>query len=450
MGKNLTDKDVMRDIETISRGRKFVRLSEPATCANGRIKIIPDDKLDHYASLGEKEVSNNAIKFVPASGAATRMFKALNNVLGKFENIKDVSGNTDFIKFWNNLRTFPFYSELAEVMKKNVLDIDEEIRAGKPQNILKFLLSPAGLNYAGKPKLFLTFHLDNGRPATAFEGHVKEARWLTGGKLHFTVSPEHRAEAETMAKKISGVDVSFSEQKKSTDTIAMLPDCSAPFRTKDGNLYFRQSGHGALISNLNEVAGMAKYVLIQNVDNLPGGSEKILKWKRAFLGFVRELELKSEMVRPLVVSAMVPNDGEPGGGPFAVVDEDTEEARNEIIEQSQINMNDPEQKSILMRSTHFNPVFLAIVTRDKNGKQFDLTKYAKRTGGAVFIVEKTHPQTGEPFISLDTGLWNGEIWYMDQIFVEMPEFTFCPAKTVLDLSPVIRPARAGTPYQEKI
>lgn len=521
---------VAKDMAVISGGKVFAQISEPATLANGRINVISETDFPFLISEAERWIMPHLLKFVPASGAATRMFKDLNAVYGKYSMLAEVNGRLDelsklekkskevdeeintlkaFKKFWEQIRTYPFYAELSKVMLDKGKDLESVIRKEDVKTVLKYLLTPEGLNYSGKPKLALTFHLDNGAPRTAMEEQVKEAVWLSGGKVHFTVSPDFYEKAHVMADELTEayaakgviVNISFSTQAPVTDTIAMKPDGSGPFRTADDKLYFRQSGHGALLPNLNEAATKYPFVLIQNVDNLPGGSTDIIAWKMAFLGhfarmqreiyglanvllrvklneealaiaftkvsydFKRPVDIRAYTAasmmdrqrmlfeaidRPFVLSAMVPNEGEPGGGPFSVVDPNTGFATNQIVEGSQINKSDPQQKAQLEKSTHFNPVFLVVGTRDFMGRPFDLEKYALREGSAVFVVDKNHPQTGEPFKSLDTGLWNGCIGNCLQLFVEMPGETFGPAKTVLDLSPENRPFRGGNPYGDII
>lgn len=513
---------VAKDMAVIAFGKQYADIVEAATKANGRIGSMDIVKLPELIKLGASHVMPHLAKFVPASGAATRMFKDLNTVFANYQNLDEVNarlseGNlpkgeaaqlNSFINFWSDIRTYPFFGELEAVMAEKGINANEKIEQGDVNTVLAFLLTPKGLNYAGKPKLALTFHLDEGIPRTAMEEHVKEAVWLSkNGRVHFTVSPFFLEQAQMMAKELTeayakkgiSIEISFSVQDPSTDTIAMKPDGKGPFRTADGGLYFRQSGHGALLKNLNEQAKSSEFVLVQNVDNLPGGGTEILMWKMAFLGHFAKLQkslfetvkllaenelsegelakvfeivtseykrpidikryseadgagrqkiLLEALDRPLVLSAMVPNKGEPGGGPFSAKDPSLGWATNQIIEGSQINKAEAGQKAVLDAATHFNPVFLLIGTRNAWGKTYDLEKFAVREGSAVFVVEKNHPQTGAPFKSLDTGLWNGCIGRTLQMFVELPVETFGPAKMVYDLNGKNRPFRQGTPYAE--
>lgn len=506
---------IIKQIELLSTGKNFLELIKPATVDNGRIKQIQDSDFSRLIDIWKKNISSNIVKFIPASGAASRMFKALNTVYSEnFDKIKEVSdriesGNgeklyLDFMTFWKNLKTFPFYDELKSVMTGNGFSLDEEYDSGLIQNILKYLLTEEGMDYANKPKLFLTFHIDNSNSRLAMEEHIKESLWLTGGKLHFTVTPSHMKAAKELADfftkkyKESGFDIniSFSVQDPATDSVALTLETNEIHRNPDGSLFFRQSGHGALSKNIDRL--YSNYILIQNVDNLAGGSDEILDWKKAFMGLFFTIEERAHVLarglankdilsedlineaygyatgelnrtinktkfdekdlnekakilldiynRPVVLAGMVPNEGEPGGGPFVVKDCKTGLPVNQIVEGAQQDHSDPEQVEIIKRATHFNPVFLIMNTKDAWGKKFDLENFAKREGGYVFYVEKSDSE-GKEFASIDTGLWNGEIADMNILFAEIPLKTFCPAKTVLDLNPEIRTCR-NNPYPE--
>ncbi len=449
--------DVMAQIDILLKGRRFIELDSAATVENGRITRLNTSEFGGLQRLWKEKVAPHATKFIPASGAATRMFGFIAKVYSEgVENIKNAS-SPDFIKFWNALPTFPFYADLGTVLKKNGIDIEAERGAGRIRDIIKYLLEPCGLSYSNQPKLFLKFHIDNGNPRLALEEHIKEAVWLTGGNIHFTVSEDVLDKAkhiaaeltERYAKKGHKISVSFSLQHKGTDVVAMVPGKDELHRNADGTLFFRQGGHGALIGNLNLLK--EDYILIQNVDNLPGGDEDILGWKRAFMGyFYKRLEAErlNGLDRPLIVIAVVPNKGEPGGGPFVVRDKETGELSLQVVEQVQIDTSDPGQKKILVSSTHFSPVFMILNSKDPFGKRFDLIKFGKKGFGYAFFTEK-RDHKGDSFVSFDTGLWNGEMAEMFKVFVEMPIETFGPAKTVLDLSPDIRPFRKN-PYKEII
>ncbi len=518
---------VVAQTEAILQGKQYLDLVEPATVENHRIKRIEPAEFEELTAVWKEMIEPGVVKFVPASGAASRMFKALNFVNNSdLVTVADVDGRVaelerkteleaaeqdelsslkGFQTFWKLLDTFPFYNELKSTMVEKGANLESDVASGQITNTLRYLLTKDGLNYAGWPKLFLSFHLDGGEPRIAMEEHIKEAIQLSNGKLHFTVSPDHLSKAAELAdyfvkeygKRGQEIQISLSIQEPVTDTVALGLDGKDFHRLPDGSLLFRQSGHGALSMNLEMMPN--SFIVVQNVDNLPGGNAEILQWKRAFMGYFgkmlrrvyalaenlkgaidagevdaglvneafrfvfRTLKApmdvkvyepasvldKARMIfdminRPLVVAGVVPNTGEPGGGPFAVRDPNTGLVSNQIVEGAQQNKAEPAQAKIAGRATHFNPVFLIMSTHDAWGNKYDMTAYAKRSGGNVFYVEKSDA-AGRPYASIDTGLWNGEVAGMLMLFCEMPLDTFGPAKTVLDLTPKERVFRVN-PY----
>ena len=398
------------------------------------------------------------LKFVPASGAASRMFKNL------FEYLED-GKETPFIEqFLANLEHFAFYPELVRLAG---VDAD-----GK--KLVKTLLET--MNYGQLPKGLLLFHsYPDGARTPALEHMVEGALYAQNAKkevnLHFTVSHEHK---ELFMKHIDqhlkdyekkfGVhyNISFSEQKPSTDTLAADMK-GQPFRTKEGKLLFRPGGHGALIENLGEQD--ADIVFVKNIDNVVPDRLKdpTVRYKRLLAGilvnkqakafrFLRELDLgmanlkdikaflnnelsltldkydsatmREALNRPIRVCGMVKNEGEPGGGPFMVKEADGR-VQNQILESSQI-----EDKKLMAKATHFNPVDLVCGIRDYQGNRFDLPKYVDPKTG--FISQKS--KDGRELQALELpGLWNGAMANWNTIFVEVPIETFNPVKTVNDL-----------------
>ena len=265
-----------------------------------------------------------------------------------------------------------------------------------------------------------------------------------------------------------GVDynITFSEQKPSTDTIAADMD-NQPFRD-NGKLLFRPGGHGALIENLNDLD--ADVIFIKNIDNVvPVTYKKLIAGvlvtlqKQAFeylelldsgkytheqmmemLQFLqkklfcknpetKDLEdsvlaiyLKNKLNRPM---RMVKNVGEPGGGPFLAYNSDGTISL-QILESSQIDMNDPQKKEMFEKGTHFNPVDLVCAVRDYKGHKFDLVKYVDKATGFISYKSKN----GKELKALELpGLWNGAMSDWNTVFVEVPLSTFNPVKTVNDL-----------------
>jgi hypothetical protein len=294
------------------------------------------------------------------------------------------------------------------------------------------------------PKALIPFHAYPEGARTAFEEHLFEAAETirdAGGlcRVHFTVSPEHRAlfeeklsEARPRVEGATGARfaVSFSEQTPSTDTIAGDPD-GGPFRTASGALLFRPGGHGALLANLADVAREGgDVVLVKNVDNVVPDARRAptLLWKRLLSGLLVQIERSSPRERPIRVCGVVRNEGEPGGGPFWV--DGPGGPSLQIVESAQVDTKDAGQAAIWKTATHFNPVDLACSLQDRAGKPHDLARFVDEN--AVFIASRTHD--GRPLKALERpGLWNGAMAFWETVFVEVPGETFAPVKTALDL-----------------
>ena len=391
---------------------------------------------DEYIAAWQRylEEGHKILKFVPASGAASRMFKNL------FQYLED-GIETPFIQdFLAHKDCFAFGPQLA----------------GKEgQEAVRYLLND--MHYGELPKGLLLFHkYRDGARTPALEHLVEGAQYCVapakdGEKptvyLHFTVSHDHLplfrqhiADHVQYFEDKFGVkyDVTFSEQLPSTDTIAANPD-GTPFRTKDGKLLFRPGGHGALIENLNQQD--ADIVFIKNIDNVvPDRLKKdTIRYKQILAGvLVTEQkrvfealknpnlsdEERAKLNRPIRVCGVVKNTGEPGGGPFLVREADGS-ISCQILESTQIS--DP---ALMAQATHFNPVDLVCAIRDFEGKPFDLPKFVDPQTG--FISNKS--KDGKELLALELpGLWNGAMSRWNTIFVEVPVSTFNPVKTVNDL-----------------
>ena len=453
----LTVSDTEQQIKDFESGFPFVDIVKPAILGDGVVQYSDNecknfvDIYDEYAKL------HKVVKFVPASGAATRMFKDL------FDFMATGTENPTVLKVLSNIDKFAFWDELKALLPNNFTSID----------IVKNILTESGLNYGNQPKGLITFHKYANRACTAVEEHLIEgAMYAKSGNMvyiHFTISPEHRNGFEKLLNRVLPLyeseydvkyNISMSEQKKSTDTIAVNMD-NTPFRNADGSLLFRPAGHGALIENLNDID--ADLIFIKNIDNVANDSlrDDTIKYKKMLAGILVALqseifnllqnddaekmrdfitnklgikldkklsvdELNNILNRPLRVCGVVKNTGEPGGGPFWVRDKNGN-ITLQIIESGQIA---PEAKDIMKKSEYFNPVDLVCATKDYNGNKFDLNKYIDKNTG--FISEKS--KNGKPLRAMERpGLWNGAMANWNTVFVAVPITTFNPVKIVSDL-----------------
>lgn len=492
-GLGVTPSEAARQIELFTNPPPFTRVLRPCTPGDGIRTLSEPEHPEILERFEEAARQGRMGRLVPASGAATRMFKALLAWLNEEEKEPSKEVRT----FFDNLPRFAFREALANAMARDGLDLDDAVRRGDLRTVLSYLLTEKGLGYADLPKGLLLFHRYPDGPRTPFEEHLVEAAATlqdeSGAcRLHFTVSPEHEERFRDLLASLQGkhgarFDVTFSHQKHSTDTIAVDPD-NRPFRQEDGTLLFRPGGHGSLLDNLNDLGAEGwDVVQLKNIDNVVPDREKPLvnRWKellgghllalqeRAFryldrLEWMKDAEeqdnatvlldevsrfLEEDLSRPLPpalanagpeerrrflitcldrplrVCGMVRNQGEPGGGPFWV-ESSTGGISPQIVETSQIDPQSPEQQAILKSSTHFNPTDLVCGLKDRHGNPYDLHPFVDpRT---VFISNKSHE--GRPLKALERpGLWNGSMTGWNTVFVEVPDATFAPVKTVLDL-----------------
>ncbi len=465
------DSKIENQVNRFKIGFPPASLNRPAVVGDGVLRFEKDEctsRIRHYENL-EKDFG--IIKFVPASGAATRMFKALFQGVNELENGEFL--NSEAQKFIDTLESFPFYHALSNQLYGNV---DTE----KPQAILKTVLfSDAGLGLGEKPKGAVPFHIHNENAETPVLDHIVEgisyASVNNEIQLHFTVSEDHQVLFEEMVEKYQSsfkgfkFQVSFSQQKKETNSVAVNME-NEPVKLDDGFL-MRPAGHGALLENLNEIE--ADLVFIKNIDNVckpelePSSSnykkllaDVLIEKKNVIHGLLKELEegdidatiefcknelavdvsnlteAKAMLNRPIRVCGMVENTGEPGGGPFWV-NQSNGMISLQIVEKAQIDLANNAQLEILNQSTHFNPVDLVCWITDKDGNKFDLLKYRDNETG--FISEKSFQ--GQRIKAMELpGLWNGAMANWITFFVEVPLSTFNPVKTVQDL---LKPAHAG-------
>lgn len=491
---------ILAQLDSFARGFPAAQLLRPCTLGDGVMAIAESEMADLLATYTEATRIGRVMKFVPASGAATRMFKSLSALANRRPPLdregleQGVAAGDEDCKagkvFFASLERFAFHAELKKSLAAADLELETLCREGRYGEILAFLLQPKGLNYGNLPKGLITFHRYPEGNRTPLEEHLAEAVDYASdadgvARIHFTVSPEHlpavEAHVHTAVTRYleAGVrlEVSFSTQKSSSVTIAVDAH-NEPFRTDSDLLVFRPAGHGALLSNLNDLQG--DIVFIKNIDNvvpdhlkgdtylykrLLGGllinlQDRIFAFLRAMAAdegdnaFFHELatfsrqwlnlpapanfankpreELKAHWLallnRPLRVCGMVRNQGEPGGGPFWVLDGD--DASVQIVEKAQIDLSIPDQQTAFAGATHFNPVDLVCGLRDYQGNSFHLPDYVNPDTG--FVTAKSKDGVELKAMELP-GLWNGSMAYWNTVFVEVPLTTFNPVKTVNDL-----------------
>ena len=486
--QGMDPKTVADQIKNFKNGFPFLKILGAAIPGHG-IQVFDSDELAKYKTIFSQGVTGkDIVKFVPASGAASRMFKDLFSFL---EGDGDLEKSSFTKKFIQNIRKFAFYDDLDLYLQSQGTSIAACEESGNYIKIVSALLSEEGLGYGLLPKGLLRFHRYENENRTPAQEHLVEGVQYAVGKgkkvnIHFTVSPEHeekfKSEIGAVLPRIqseSGLhfEISYSQQKKSTDTIAVNMD-NSPFEEEDGSLLFRPAGHGALLENLNDIK--ADLIFIKNIDNVvPDRLKSTTKdYKMAIGGFlldaqekifdaIRALDdeisnasvaqaaqvysevlggkvpttesgqslqelgryLKDKLNRPIRVCGMVKNTGEPGGGPFWIEEKDGSHSL-QILETAQIDLNDPGSKAHLMASTHFNPVDLVCGTKDYKGHSFDLLEFRDMQTG--FITEKS--KNGRELKALELpGLWNGAMAGWNTLFVEVPLITFNPVKTVNDL-----------------
>lgn len=492
----ITAEQIKKQLNCFKNGIDKVSLKKPATIGDGIISMSESYIQELTAYFDTRKDSLKLMKFVPASGAASRMFKFLNNFIANFNPDDDTvneyierNNDKELRAFLNGLNKFPFYYDVAEVLKQHP-DYSDWNESTCIYHYVKSMLQDKQFDFANKPKGNLPFHKYDNLVATPVWEHLKECVAYTGSNntanIHFTISEEHEEDFKDLitASKQNienecniALHHDFSFQHKNTDTIAVSPD-NKPFRDDDDNIVFRPGGHGALINNLNDLK--ADIVFIKNIDNVSYDNVSVAAlYKKALAGKLIQLQEKifshleeidkgnlnhddvwdiitfakdelfqyipPEVVnynfenrvafalellnRPIRICGMVKNEGEPGGGPFWVEGKKGKLSL-QIVETSQIDLNKKEQSDIVSKATHFNPVDLVCGLKNYKGEYFDLTEYIDVDTG--FIVQKN--RLGKEVKSYELpGLWNGAMAGWITLFAEVPLETFSPVKTVNDL-----------------
>ncbi len=484
--RGATVRQVKQQIEHFKSGFPWMKIVGPATPERG-IKVLTPELTAQAEAYYQTAAVHGKSKFVPASGAASRMFKDMFSGLSALEEGKDLPADAPGAKLAARIKDFAFYTP-------DLFGEPADSREYRLETLRK-LLKEDGLAYGSKPKGVLKFHRYPEEVRTAIAEHLVEAQQYMRNadgscNLTVTISPEHRALFEEAVGQVKetyekryGVkyNIHFTYQDKATDTLAVDPD-NKPFRKADGSLLFRPAGHGALIYNLNEVKD--ELVSIKNIDNV--AHEKLLpvtsRYKQVLMGcalglrdqifaYLRRLDentsvqlcneienfldrtlciqiplahseqervemLRAKLNRPIRVCGMVRNEGEPGGGPYVIAGKDGSTSL-QILESVQINKDDKGAMQAMSQATHFNPVDLVCCLYNYKGEHFDLLQYVDHEAG--FISSKSFE--GRELKALELpGLWNGAMSDWNTLFVEVPIETFNPVKVVMDL---LRPAHQG-------
>ena len=487
--KGISEAQIEAQLESFRKGFEFLKLQGAAAVGKGII-APSDDEAEAYIQAWNdyKAEGHDITKFVPASGAASRMFKNM----FEFLNADYEVPTTDFEKaFFAHIHYFAFFDALNDACFLNEgKGVDALIEEGDFKAVVANMLEEEGLNYGQLPKGLLQFHSYDDCAKTPVEEHLTEAALYASSRgeaaVHFTVSSEHRELFQQLIDRVLPeaqdkykitYHVSLSEQKPSTDTIAVNMD-NTPFRTSNGRLLFRPGGHGALIENLNDL--QSDIVFIKNIDNVVPDRLKgdTVFWKQVIAGvlvqvqkqvfnylrlldsnkyshddleeiirFVRHtlnsdtpglknledtelnIFLRKKLNRPIRVCGVVKNVGEPGGGPFLAYNPDGSISL-QILESSQIDQNNPEYMKMFTEGTHFNPVDLVCASRNYKGEKFNLPDFVDPATGFISYKSKD----GKELKALELpGLWNGAMSDWNTIMVEVPLTTFNPVKTVNDL-----------------
>lgn len=487
--KGISEAQIEQQIRDFQTGFPFLKLRGAAAVGDGILAPTADEVAQYIQAWNDyKAQGHHVTKFVPASGAASRMFKNMFEFLSADYDVP----TTDFEKkYFEHIYDFAFYPALDDACHVNEGEgVDALISEGNYKAVVKNMLNEEGLNYGQLPKGLLQFHSYSDEARTPLEEHLVEAALYASSRgeadVHFTVSTEHRELFEDLVERVLpeyeakyGIKyhVSFSEQKPSTDTMAANMD-NTPFRNEDGTLLFRPGGHGALIQNLADLD--SEVVFVKNIDNVVPDrlKDETVTWKQVIAGVLvtlqkqafkyielldsgkythedieemirftrhelytdmpglKEMEdaelvgyLRTKLNRPMRVCGVVKNVGEPGGGPFLAYNPDGSISL-QILESSQIDTNNPEYMKMFTEGTHFNPVDLVCAVRDYKGEKFDLPKYVDPATGFISYKSKS----GRELKALELpGLWNGAMSNWSTIFVEVPLATFNPVKTVNDL-----------------
>lgn len=477
-------RNVKKQIDMYKKGLLFLKLNRPCRINDGIVFVTSAQRkrlIDLYEKQSKKHI---LMKFVPASGAASRMFGKWFSALQDGET--DLPGFSE--AFLKKLKQYPFYFLVRQDPKSLHFIQQKDVR-----KLLNFMLSNQGLNFGGLPKALIPFHLyGEGNMRTALEEHILDAvQYAVGANhtcyLHFTVSEEHKGDIKKKIKALkkdcgkgypAKYKISISCQSPSTNMLA-VDENNLPVRDRTGCLIFRPGGHGALLTNLNKVD--ADYIFIRNIDNVAPQSvwQKIVPYRKMMGGLIMQIQeeifdgihrlkvvhprlsdikkihafcfrklnvhfpanfdtrlpkdkiqyLFSVLNRPLRVCGMVKNNDEPGGGPFWV-EKDDGFLTMQIVEYAHVDKSKNDQQNIWSDAQYFNPVDMVCSIKDYQGKKFNLSKFVDHDSYVISMKK----EKGRNIRALEVpGLWNGGMSYWNTVFVELPLMVFNPVKVVDDL-----------------
>jgi hypothetical protein len=442
----------------LQRIRLFTALTSPdlqeACTLNHGIVALTDQESQEFQSYFNS-ARQTCCFFIPSSGVGSRMFDFLQGILASDPSVTSEA----WAKFFEHIPSFAFYEQICPTWK-------DRISAGtfEKYELIEYLLGPDGLNFAKIPKALFPFHNIKGRLTTPFEGHLRQAFTFpkTICEVHFSIQGEHVSHFYKQDIYQQHKDkITFSVQNKNTDSF-VFDEFQSPVKGPDGVMLTRPSGHGALLDNLEQLK--ADIIFVKNIDNIQcveydslthqswaslGGLlawirnafkaaidiqdiEKIKELSQRFSLFSTEdlqkftlQDFSIQLNRPWRVCGMVPTEGKPGGGPFWVNTEGR--LTKQIVEKSQIS---PQGLHQLSESSHFNPVFMALCTKDLMGNPLNLNSFVQHDFGMA--VKKN--LSGKTIYFLEKpGLWNGSMHHWNTIFIEIPPAVFTPVKSVLDL-----------------
>ncbi len=443
--------------EKVFSNNPEVQLVAPCVVGNGILQL-PDETIEFYKNTFENFTQRIGF-FIPASGSGSRMFQFLQDFL-----VEPTDENRSLVeRFFNKIDSFAFFNHLPKEIQTNLQNKTQDIH-----EFITYLLSEKGLNYAQLPKGLIPFHEYEGFDLNPFQEQILQISKLAiQSVVHFTIQAEYESEIKASIQNFvhgNAINVVFSEQDTATNSIAFTND-GGVLIDDSGKMLTRPAGHGALLSQLNSFD--EEVVIVKNIDNVQhqeyaltsidtmkvlGGFLKQFKQEakhlsenvtiKQFIAFNEKYHLldESELLtindtaqillllnRPIRVCGMVKNEGQPGGGPFWVKSNGV--VSKQIVEKSQISLKG-EQYHLMAQSSHFNPVMIALSTKDLSGNKIDLLNF--KDDNNFFIVHKK--QNGVPIRFMELpGLWNGGMAFWNTIFVEIPSDAFSPVKSVMDL-----------------